>query len=181
MSIPNCEQMLRPILALATEQPITRKGVAPVIADRFQLTKEERESRIPSGHATYVRNRVGWAMTFLTKGYLIEKTAPRTYQITAQGQSFLAEHPTAITEADLRTLPGYQKAWQSSKKQPGQSDLDTPPEVVWRATRPRRPRCGFPEKLLPGNGWWGLVDVGRLEERAMKNLASVAGVGVQGY
>ena len=37
------------------------------------LTPDEREVRIPSGHSSVIRYRVGWAMTYLTKGALIEK------------------------------------------------------------------------------------------------------------
>jgi len=77
MPIPTFEQMLRPILALACEKDITRKDITPEMEEHFHLTPEEREARIQTG-ATYVRNRAGWAMTFLTKGGLIEKVAPKT-------------------------------------------------------------------------------------------------------
>jgi hypothetical protein len=117
MPIPTYEQMLRPILALAGTQDITRVSSTAVMIEHFGLSPEEREARLPSGKGTYVRNRAGWAMTFLTKGRLIEKVAPRTYRITAAGREFLAAHPTAITERDLRTLPGWKEAWQTERKE----------------------------------------------------------------
>jgi len=115
MAIPTFEHMLRPILAIAATRDITRRDLTETIADHFQLSHEEREARIPTG-ATYVRNRVGWAMTFLTKGGLIAKAAPRVYRITDRGKSFLAEHPQFFAERDLRTLPGWREAWKTSKE-----------------------------------------------------------------
>src|SRR5262245_17735748 len=110
MPIPTHERMLHPILAIAANEDITRKDVTPRVADFFNLTPEERESRIASG-STYVRNRVGWSMTFLTKASLIAKVAPRTYRITERGRTFLNEHPSEIRISDLRGLPGWHEAW----------------------------------------------------------------------
>lgn len=139
MPIPSHEQMLRPILAMAETQAISRKIVVGPIADHFGLTPEQREERIPSGHATYVRNRAGWAMTFLTKGGLIEKIAPRSYGITPRGRSFLREHPETITVRDLSRLPGWLDAWQGAEDpaegQPGSDPANaaTPQESLDRA------------------------------------------------
>ena len=108
---------MAPLLALAAKGPITRKASAEIISDHFQLSQEDREARIPSGNSTSVRNRIGWAMTFLTKATLIEKVAPRTYQMTDRGRAFLAEHPGPIAERDLAKLPGWEEAWQSAKPQ----------------------------------------------------------------
>ena len=138
MPIPTFEQMLRPILAVACAKDITRKDIYPEMEDYFQLTPEEREAKIQTG-ATYVRNRAGWAMTFLTKGGLIEKVAPRTYRATAFGRSFLQDHPENITNHDLQAIPGWNEAWQVSKQSPeeaGQPEVDsstTPLEALDQA------------------------------------------------
>src|SRR5688572_25562709 len=118
MPIPPYVKMLRPILALAVKQDITRKISAAAMADHFHLTPEERAARIPSGAPTYV-NRNGWAMTWLTKGGLISKVAPNTYRITDSGRKFLAEHPNEITEKDLSAIPGWHEAWNTAKKNKG--------------------------------------------------------------
>lgn len=116
MAIPTFEMMLRPILGLACEKAITRLDVTGAMEEHFNLTPEERQARIQTG-ATYVRNRAGWAMTFLTKGGLIEKVAPRTYKATEYGRRFLAEHPDKITNKDLQKIPGWLEAWQVSKSE----------------------------------------------------------------
>jgi restriction system protein len=128
MAIPTYEAMLRPLLAMAAERNIMRREAADAIADHFNLSAEDREARIPSGHATYVRNRVGWAMTFLTKAALIEKVAPRTYQITERGRAFLAEYPGGISERDLAKVPGWDEAWRKGKS-PGRQDGPPKPPV----------------------------------------------------
>jgi restriction system protein len=124
MAIPSFPEMLRPILDLAGKETITRQSATASMAKAFGLTAEECDARIPSGSATYVRNRAGWAMTFLTKGRLIEKVAPRTYRITPAGRDFLAAHPT-ISERDLRTIPGWREAWKSTKKDDDSAEVDS--------------------------------------------------------
>jgi restriction system protein len=138
MAIPTFEQMLRPILALACEGTITRVAVTAAMEDHFKLNPEERNARIQTG-ATYVRNRAGWAMTFLTKGGLIEKVAPRTYQATEFGRKFLADHPTEISNRDLKRIPGWEQAWQVSKASkedqatPESDETTTPLEALDQA------------------------------------------------
>jgi hypothetical protein len=44
-------------------------------------------------------------MTFLTKGGLIKKVAPKQYQVTERGRAFLAAHPEEISTRDLEAIP----------------------------------------------------------------------------
>lgn len=138
MALPTYEKMLRPILALACDKGITRREAYSAMGDHFKLTAEDREARIQTGE-TFVGNRASWAMTFLTKGGLIEKVAPRTYRATEFGQKFLADHPNEITTRDLQKIPGWDDAWQVSKSQksdggsPEPEDTSTPLETIDRA------------------------------------------------
>jgi restriction system protein len=68
-------------------------------------------------------------MTFLTKGGLIEKVAPRTYRITDRGRAFLAEHPTEILERDLAKLPGWKEAWRNATKR-GEQEVVKPADGI---------------------------------------------------
>lgn len=116
MAIPTYDKLLRPVLELASQQPITRRTATPVMGQRYALTQEELDARIPSGNQTYIASRTGWAMTFLTKAGLIVKTAPATYQASDLGREFLRLHPDEITVADLRTIKGWREAWGDSDK-----------------------------------------------------------------
>jgi restriction system protein len=113
--IPTFDKMLDPLLALAGKEPLTRVKATEAMEQHFNLTKDERTARIPSGQSTFVRSRAGWAMTFLTKAGLIHKVAPKTYRGTDKGASFRAEHPKGITLQDLRAIEGWDEAWQSPK------------------------------------------------------------------
>src|SRR5688572_24905895 len=89
MPIPTFDVMLRPLLEIAAARPLTRAEGSEAMERHFSLTDDERARRIPSGSSTYVRNRVGWAMTHLTKAGLIAKVAPRVYNATDEGRAFL--------------------------------------------------------------------------------------------
>lgn len=135
MPIPTYEKMLWPLLALAAKKPIARRAVTSEIADHFDLTEEERNVRIPSGGSTYVQNRVGWAMTFLTKARLIAKVAPKQYAATQSGLEFLKTHPEAIKLSDLKKIEGWEEAWRSSRPKPTEetdteSEERTPLELI---------------------------------------------------
>lgn len=84
MPIPTYDKLLRPVLEMATRQEITRQSASEAMAREFKLSPEEKKRTIPSGQFV-IRDRTGWAMSFLTKGKLISKVAPRTYRVTEAG------------------------------------------------------------------------------------------------
>ena len=116
MPIPTYDQLLRPLLEIAKNADITRRSATDAMIREFKLSPEEAERRLPSGGATYIRNRVGWAMSFLTKGGLIAKVAPKTYRATEAGKEFLSNHPQAILVSDLEAIPGWEEAWNTKAK-----------------------------------------------------------------
>jgi restriction system protein len=139
MPIPTYDQMLRPILVLAAAGSITRRSATEAMVSHFRLSEEERARLLPSGAATYAGNRTGWAMTFLTKGRLIQKIAPRTYAATDRGREFLRSHPDAIRLKDLEALEGWFEAWgekgRRKKAAPdsqhlGPTETRTPVEIL---------------------------------------------------
>ncbi|MFN8826995.1 MAG: restriction endonuclease [Planctomycetota bacterium] len=130
MTIPRHDELFRPLLELATKQDLTRRMATEAMSDAFQLNAEERSRRLPSGSATYIGNRTGWAMTFLTKGRLIEKVARSTYRATPSGRAFLAAHPKTITVKDLEAIDGWDEAWKSTRVRSAESGEDKAVELV---------------------------------------------------
>jgi restriction system protein len=116
MPIPTYDQLLRPLLALTAQEEITRRSATEAMIREFKLTPVEVEQRLPSGGSTYIRNRTGWAMSFLTKGGLIAKVAPKTYRATDFGKEFLNSHPQTIALSDLEAIPGWEEAWNTRAK-----------------------------------------------------------------
>jgi len=89
----------------ARETEITRRSATAAMETHFKLSEAERQARIPSGVATFVRHRVGWAMTDLKFAGLIEKVRPKTYRATPAATPFLAGVPGPISIKDLESLP----------------------------------------------------------------------------
>ncbi len=113
MAIPTYDKLLRPLLALAAQEPIKRRTATVAMTQAFALTPDEAEQRVPSGGTTYIGSRTGWAMTFLTKAKLIEKVATATYRTTPAGIEFLSSHPHEITLENLRNIEGWEEAWNT--------------------------------------------------------------------
>lgn len=116
MPVPTFDQLLRPVLELAAKGTITRTSATAAMADHFELSEEEHQETIPSGGATKIGNRTGWAMSHLTKGGLITKVAKATYRTTEKGLSYLKEHVGPITPSDLKEIEGYKEAWEAGAK-----------------------------------------------------------------
>lgn len=148
MAIPTFDQLMRPVLELASKQDITRHIARDAMMDEFNLTPEEREERIKSGALT-IGNRTGWAMSHLTKGKLIEKVAKATYRATDKGRNLLKDHAGPLTIPVMREkVPGFLEAWESASKrnaekraqkqtESGDDDSSgkTPDEAIDRAVR----------------------------------------------
>ncbi|MCF6312895.1 MAG: hypothetical protein L3J39_10640 [Verrucomicrobiales bacterium] len=117
---PTWDEFLKPLLDLASEEPIMRRTGVQKIADKFAFSEEIRSSRTKTGQ-THIQNRAGWAMSSLVKAKFIEKhtTEKFTYQITTAGRAYLKQHHGPITDQDLKNLDGYEEAWEeaSRKKQ----------------------------------------------------------------
>jgi restriction system protein len=144
MAIPTYDKLFRPVLEMATAEPITRRSATEALIKSYKLTTGEIEQKLASGGSTFA-NRVGWAMTFLTKANLIAKVAFKTYQATNEGREFLGKHQGPIREADLNAIPGYREAWAagSAKRREKQSadtanqdpisnETSTPHEIIAR-------------------------------------------------
>ena len=112
MPVPTYDTLMRPILVRATNEPITRRSMNEAMVDEFQLTDEERVELLPSGSSTFIANRVGWAMTFLTKAGLIKKVEKFTYRATEVAEPFLKKYPNGFSDKDLKSIQGYEAAWE---------------------------------------------------------------------
>lgn len=138
MPIPTYDTLMRPILVRATQGPITRRSMAEAMAEEFHLSDEERVELLPSGSSTYINNRVGWAMTFLTKAKLIKKIEKFTYGATEAGAAFLQKHPDGFAAKDLKLIDGFEAAWE--RKVPENASVDaavdstaTPEDLIGNA------------------------------------------------
>ncbi len=83
------------------------KALTAQLADRFGLTEEERNTRVPSGQQTTIHNRVSWARSYLKYADLCESPSRGRVRITKQGLEVLREKPQAITTKFLARFPSF--------------------------------------------------------------------------
>lgn len=114
---PTWDKFLRPILELASREPVMRRTAVPLIAEQFKFSDEIRNETLKSGQPK-IQNRAGWAMSALVKAKFIEKHPAEkfTYQITEAGRDYLQQHQGPITDQDLKNLDGYIEAWEEASR-----------------------------------------------------------------
>jgi restriction system protein len=108
MAIPDYQTLMLPLLKVAADGKVhAKRDALHELAQRFELTEEERKELLPSGNQAVFDNRIGWARTYLKKAGLIEYPQRGHFQITDRGKSVLAQNPPAINVAFLRQFPEF--------------------------------------------------------------------------
>jgi restriction system protein len=108
MAIPDYETVMLPLLTVAGDGGVhSIDAASKAIADLFKLTPQEREERIPSGQSTYIKNRTGWARTYLKKAGLLSSPKRGLIQITDRGREVLSSKPEKIDRRFLEQFPEF--------------------------------------------------------------------------
>lgn len=135
MPIPDYQTLMLPFLRLLEDGADHRATEAvDRLSDEFGLTEEERQQHLTSGPQLVMRNRVGWACTYLKKAGVIVSPGRGVFQITERGRSVLASAPDRIDVKYLERFPEFisfrQLRREHSEARPADSDamLETTPE-----------------------------------------------------
>ena len=108
MAIPDYQTLMLPLLdCLRDGAEHQLNNVYELLCEEFKLTQEERKAVLPSGSQGIMRNRVGWARTYLKKAGLLLYPKRGIMQITDKGQKVLAENPEKIDNAFLDQFPEF--------------------------------------------------------------------------
>ncbi len=108
MTIPDYQTVMLPLLRFLKDGKEHNIGeVVASLADEFDLSSEERERLLGSGQQTVIRNRAGWARTYLKKAGLIESVRRGYFRVTERGQSVLASKPERIDVRYLEQFPEF--------------------------------------------------------------------------
>ncbi len=135
MPIPTHEDAMLPVLhQLANGEPQHRRNIAGVMADHFQLTPEERDAMLPSGKATVIRSRTGWALSYLKQAGLCASTRRGWYQITDDGLKVLGAAPARVDNAYLTQFAGF-RAFRARSKPNADAGDETPGIVAGPSSR----------------------------------------------
>ena len=109
MAVPGYQEFMLPLLRIAGDrQEHATAQTLDVLAQQLGISAEDREAMLPSGTQTRFANRVSWAVVYLSKSLLLEKTGRGRYRITSRGLDVLNTNPTRIDGALLDRFPEYQ-------------------------------------------------------------------------
>lgn len=108
MAIPDFQTLMLPLLELLADgEEHTPSECAEKLADRFELTEEERRSLLRSGQRVFA-NRVAWARVHMGKAGLVEGPRTGIWTIGSRGRELLADPPARIDLKFLRRFPNYE-------------------------------------------------------------------------
>ncbi|NYI71997.1 restriction system protein [Naumannella cuiyingiana] len=129
MTAPTWEEYMAPALRVLCDGEVHRtREVVAAAADDLDLSLEHRAILIPSGQEQWV-NRGNWALSYLARAGAVERPTRGHYRITEIGRNLVAQHSDAITERDLRDVPGYASPRHGAKPLP-------PPDAAWAVPEP---------------------------------------------
>ena len=116
---------MRPLLeAHADGKEHLNRDLVALLAERFDLTDEERREMLPSGRARLFDNRIGWAKTHIAQAGLLVSPRRAVSTITDRGREALRIHPLRI---DLRTLNEYDEYRESRNRRKSTDDEENSP------------------------------------------------------
>ncbi len=117
MSIPTWHEFMAPILRVMSDGSVRdRSEITEAAADDVHLTETDRAVTLTTGQPMYA-NRVGWAISHLTKSGALSRPERGRYVINDLGRSLLIAHP-AVTRADVEAATGYRRARSTQNAAP---------------------------------------------------------------
>lgn len=141
--IPDYQTLMLPMLKIVADGNEHHvRNLVEVLAEKFQVTDDERKELLPSGNQPIFDNRVGWAKTYLKKAGLLDSPKRATVVITDLGKVTLAENIDRIDSKYLKKFESF-RAFQAPNRiniaededgtNAGDSDQQTPEETLEKA------------------------------------------------
>lgn len=125
MAIPNFQSLLLPLLLIVSDgQEHNRAEAHDALAQRFNLTEQEKSELLPSGRQERFDNRVAWAKAYLKMAGLLESTSRGKFRITSRGMDVLKSKPPQIDVKFLMQFPEFVASRNNASRQssPAQND-----------------------------------------------------------
>lgn len=117
MAIPKYDEMYDDFLhAISDGNEYKISDVREKIAQKRQLTAEERTKRLPSNAGIMFNNRVSWTKTYLLKAGLLCSERRGYCRITEDGKKLLSEKLDRIDNTVLERYKSFQEYIRSAKK-----------------------------------------------------------------
>jgi len=116
---------MRPVLEALSDGAIhVKRDMENAAVEIAGLTEEQQLEQLDSGPLRAL-NRIGWATSALRRAKALVSPSKGTFQITNTGRELLAQHPGAITVAELEQIPAYTEYVPARKTATNLSNRDT--------------------------------------------------------
>jgi len=139
MPIPDFQSFLLPLLESAGDgKEHSLREAREALANKFDLSEEDRRTLLPSGQQRVFDNRVAWAKAFLKAAGLIQTTKRAHFTITPRGVDVLKDSPPKLTVKFLKRFPEFKEFYsvktpKTLKDDDETSEPITPHEVLEKA------------------------------------------------
>ncbi|MBY0336008.1 MAG: restriction endonuclease [Acetobacteraceae bacterium] len=110
MAVPTVEELVLPALTAMDAGVAKGVEIAEFTALRLALSKEDLGELQAGGRQTVFRNRVAWALVWLQKAGLVEKTGASAYALSPEGRRVMAAKPARFGLPELRRYEGFVNA-----------------------------------------------------------------------
>lgn len=128
--IPDYQTLMLPVLKEAATAEISTRDVIENLAQKYELTDEEREQLLPSGKQRTFDNRVNWAKGYLKQAGLVRYTKRGFYIVTDEGRKVLNDNPVKIDNKFLKQFEAFQDFQNRKGTQIGKDEEDIATSVV---------------------------------------------------
>lgn len=153
--VPDYQTLMRPVLESCAHGEVRIGDVVDRLAERFELTDEERNQLLPSGKQTRFSNRVHWAKSYLKQAGLVKATKRAHFAITDRGREALADAGAQINSAYLERFEEFQEFRSRAKDSDKLEDMaetvltttDATPDEVLRSAH-KKINAALAEELL---------------------------------
>lgn len=129
MAVPDYQKFMFPILRIASDGTEHSTGeVHDTLAEQFGLSEQDKNELLPSGTQTKLKNRVSWAVIYLTKAGLLERPGRGRFRIAERGLKVLSSKPSEVSTRFLKQFPEFvefQRGTRSSQKEEEIEEEDT--------------------------------------------------------
>jgi restriction system protein len=136
MAIPDYQAVVLPLLRFLKDgKEHNIEEVVDSLAGEFNLSPDERQQLLGGGQQTVLRNRAGWAYTYLKKAGLIASTRRGYFRITGRGETALVSKPERM---DIKYLEQFPQFLASTKSKLEPSNNSTQRAALRAAADPER-------------------------------------------
>ena len=106
--IPPWEEFMIPLLEYLHDGATRgRPEMYEIVSAAMRLSEDQLAIRLKGSGHVKAHNRIGWALSFMTRAGALERPSRARYAITNLGQTLLRTHAGGLKESDLKAIPAF--------------------------------------------------------------------------